>query len=64
MAWHERQPFSSAAVALEEDPEINFFSNLPGAPVNEIPVGATVEVDFIEVSPDQLIPEWKVVEES
>ena len=62
MAWQEEQPFNNAVVALEEDPEINFFSNLPGVPVVEVPVGATVEVDFIEVSDDQLIPEWKVVE--
>ncbi len=62
MAWQEEQPFNNAVVALEEDPEINFFSNLPGVPVGEVPVGATVEVDFIEVSADQLIPEWKVVE--
>jgi len=62
MAWQEEQPFNNAVVALEEDPEINFFSNLPGIPVGEVPVGATVEVDFIEVSDDQLIPEWKVVE--
>ena len=64
MAWQEEQPFNNAVVALEEDPEINFFSNLPGVPVGEVPVGATVEVDFIEVSDDQLIPEWKVVEGS
>ena len=62
MAWQEEQPFNNAVVALEEDPEINFFSNLPGVPVGEVPVGATVEVDFISVSDDQLIPEWKVVE--
>ena len=64
MAWQEEQPFNNAVVALEEDPEINFFSNLPGVPTGEVPVGATVEVDFIEVSEDQLIPEWKLVEAS
>ena len=61
IAWQEAQPFNNAIVALEEDPAINFHSNLPGVPVNEVPVGATVEVDFIEVTPGQLIPEWKVV---
>ena len=64
MAWQEEQPFNNAVVALEEDAEINFFSTLPGVPVGEVPVGATVEVDFIEVSEDQLIPEWKLVEAS
>ena len=62
MAWHEEQPFNNAVISLEEYPEINFYSNLPGIPVSEVPVGATVEVDFIAVSDDQLIPEWKVVE--
>ena len=61
VAWQDEQPFNNAVVALEEDPLINFHSKLPGVPVDEIPVGAKVEVDFIEVSPDQLIPEWKIV---
>ena len=64
MAWHEEQPFNNAVISLEEDPKINFFSNLPGVPVNEVPVGAKVEVYFIAVSDDQMIPEWRVVEES
>ena len=34
-----------------------------GVPVGGVPVGATVEADFSEVLPDQLIPEWNVVEE-
>ena len=60
-AWHEYQPFNNAIVALEEDGAVNFHSNLPGVPPNEVPVGSKVEVDFIEVSPGQLLPEWKVV---
>ena len=60
-AWHEYQPFNNAIVALEEDGAVNFHSILPGVPPNEVPVGSKVEVDFIEVSPEQLLPEWKVV---
>ena len=41
---------------------INFYSNLPGVPVREVPVGAAVEVIFEEVAPGQLIHEWKLVE--
>ena len=43
-----------------EDPRINFYSNLPGVPDNQIPVGAAVEVMFEEVAPGQLIHEWRV----
>lgn len=55
------QPFNNAVITLDEDPEIRFFSMLPGVPLDEVPVGGKVEVDFIEAEPGQLIPEWRVV---
>jgi hypothetical protein len=55
------QPYNLAVVTLDEDPGINFYSNLPGTPVDQVPVGAAVEVVFEEVAPDQLIHEWRVV---
>lgn len=55
------QPFNLALVTLDEDPRVNFFSNLPGVPPFEVPVGAPVEVMFEEVAPGQLIHEWRVV---
>ncbi|RLT35227.1 MAG: hypothetical protein DWI59_04405 [Chloroflexi bacterium] len=55
------QPFNIAVVALEEDPAIRFFSHLPGTPADEVPVGATVEAIFPELSPTQRIHEWQVV---
>ena len=55
------QPFNVAVVTLDEDPRINFYSNLPGVPVGKVPVGAQVEVIFEEVAPDQLIHEWRVL---
>jgi uncharacterized protein len=42
------QPYNLALITLDEDPGINFYSNLPGTPVNEVPVGAAVEV-IVEV---------------
>ena len=60
-ALHPDQPFNIATIELEEDPAIKFFSNLPGVPVDQVPVGAKVEVDFLEVSPTQRIAEWRVV---
>jgi uncharacterized OB-fold protein len=55
------QPYTMAVITLDEDPGINFYANLPGIPVNEVPVGAAVEVIFEEVAPGQLIHEWQVV---
>jgi uncharacterized protein len=55
------QPTNIAIVTLDEDPRINFFSNLPGVPVRQVPMGAPVEVMFEEVAPGQLIHEWRVV---
>ena len=56
------QPFNIALVELEEDPEIMMYSHLPGTPVDEVPVGAAVQVEF-EVTPTtgQKVPEWRVV---
>lgn len=54
------QPLNMALITLDEDPGLNFLSNLPGTPVGEVPIGAPVEVLFEEVGPDQLIHEWRV----
>ena len=54
------QPYNLAMVTLDEDPSVNFYSNLPGTPPYEVPVGAAVEVTFEEVAPNQLIHEWRV----
>ena len=56
------QPYNLAMVTLDQDPTVNFYSNLPGVPAYEVPVGAAVEVTFEEVAPGQLIHEWLVVE--
>ena len=56
------QPFNVAVVKLDEDPGITMLSHLPGTPVDEVPIGAKVEVEF-EVTPatGQKVPEWHVV---
>jgi uncharacterized protein len=55
------QPYNLAMITLDEDPTINFYSNLPGTPPYKVPVGAAVEVTFEDVAPGQLIHEWRVV---
>ncbi|WP_045877798.1 OB-fold domain-containing protein [Pseudofrankia sp. DC12] len=53
------QPFNLAVVTLDEDPGITFFSNLPGTPVGAAPVGAAVELTFVEAAPGVLVHEWR-----
>ena len=54
------QPFNVAVVMLEEDPGIQMYSHLPGTPVDEVPVGAAVEVLFEATANGQKVPEWRV----
>jgi uncharacterized OB-fold protein len=56
----EDLPFNLAAVTLEEDPGILFYSHLPGTPVDEVPVGGSVQVIFEATANGQKVPEWQV----
>jgi uncharacterized OB-fold protein len=55
------QPINFAVITLDEDPGINFLSNLPGTPPGEVPVGAPVELIFEETSTGQMVHEWQVI---
>jgi uncharacterized OB-fold protein len=55
------QPYNLAMVTLDADPNVNFYSNLPGIAPYEVPVGSAVEITFEEVAPGQLIHEWQVI---
>jgi uncharacterized OB-fold protein len=55
------QPYNVAIIALEENPDIKFFSNLPGTPPDEVPFGAKAQLIFEEVAPGRLIHEWQLV---
>jgi len=56
------QPFNVALIALDEQPEVVMYSHLPGTPVDQVPIGAAVEVLF-ETTPatGQKVPEWRVI---
>jgi uncharacterized OB-fold protein len=56
------QPFNVATIALDEEPEVIMLSHLPGTPVDQVPIGAAVQVIF-ETTPatGQKVPEWRVV---
>jgi uncharacterized OB-fold protein len=53
-----RQPYNLAMVTLDAA-RLNSYSNLPGTPPYQVPVGAAVAVTFEEISPGQLIDEWR-----
>ncbi len=57
----EDQPFNLAVIVLDEDTGIQMYSHLPGTPVDEVPVGASVEVVFEATANGQKVPEWRVV---
>ena len=55
------QPYNVAVIQLEEDQGVQMLSSLPGTPLDEVPIGATVEVLFETTSGNgQKIPEWRV----
>ncbi len=56
----EDLPFNLAVIMLDDDPEILMYSHLPGVPVDDVPVGADVEVIFEATANGQMVPEWKV----
>ncbi len=55
------QPFNLAVIMLEEDPDIQMYSHLPGTPVDEVPIGGSVRVIFEPTTNGQVVPEWEVV---
>jgi uncharacterized OB-fold protein len=56
------QPINFVIVTLDEDPGINFLSNLPGTAAGTIPIGAAVKLIFEPTAgSDQLVHEWQVI---
>ena len=58
----EHQPFNVAVITLDDDPDIQMFSHLPGTPPEEVPVHAPVVVTFEATANGQKVPEWRVAE--
>jgi len=55
------QPYNVAVIQLEEDPEVTMLSHLPGTPLDEVPIGAGVQVMFEPTqATGQKVPEWQV----
>ncbi len=60
-AMQPEQPYNLAVVQLDEDPGINMYSHLPGAPIDNLPIGGRVEVLFETTGNGQKVPEWRLV---
>jgi uncharacterized OB-fold protein len=59
--FRSAQPINFAVIRLDEDPGINFLSNLPGSPPGEVIDDSPVEVVFASIpGSDQLVPEWRI----
>ena len=55
------QPYNVAVIQLDEDPGIQMLSHLPGVPVDQVPIGANVQVMFEPTrATGQKVPEWQV----
>ena len=59
--FQQDQPFNVAVIMLDDDPGIQMYSHLPGTAVDDVPVGAAVEVVFEATANGQKVPEWRVV---
>lgn len=56
------QPYNVAVISLDQAPEINMLSHLPGTKPGEVEIGRGVRLIF-EVTPatGQKVPEWQVI---
>lgn len=56
------QPYNCAVIELDEDPDVKMLSHLPGTPVDEVPIGAAVQVMFQPTeATGQKVVEWQIV---
>ena len=58
----ENQPFNIVVIELDDNPEIKMLSHLPGSAPEDVPVGASVQLEFeATAGTDQKVPEWRVI---
>jgi len=58
-AFEAIQPYTVAIVELVEQKGLFMLSNVPGTPADEIRIGLAVVVDFEEIVPGRLIPQFR-----
>jgi len=57
-AFTEIQPYPVAVIELDEEPGLFMLTNIPGAEVEEVKTGLSVEVEFEELVPGRFIPQF------
>lgn len=55
------QPYAVVVVELEEQPGLFLLSNMPGTPLDDIRVGASVVVDFEPLGGVHRLPQFRLV---
>jgi len=63
-AFEARQPYALAIVELKEQPRLFMMCNPTGIDPYRLAIGQPVEVEFEEIAPGRLIPQFRVVASS
>lgn len=58
-AFDDLMPYIVAEVRLHDAPGVRLLSNLPGTAIDDVHCGMEVEVDFEEIAPDVVIPQFR-----
>jgi uncharacterized OB-fold protein len=60
-AFAARQPYAIVWVELDEQPRLRVLTNMPDTPLDQVKIGAKVEVTFEEIAPDVTIPQFTLI---
>jgi uncharacterized OB-fold protein len=61
-AFAARQPYAVVWVALDEEPGVRLLTNMPDTPLEDVRIGARVEVYFDELTADVKLPQFRLAE--
>jgi uncharacterized protein len=61
-AFAARQPYAIVWVELDEQPRLRVLANMPDTPLDQVKIGAQVEVLFEEIAPNIKVPQFTLVD--
>lgn len=56
--FHEQLPYVVAVVALDDVPEVTIIGNILDCPAEEVNIGMTVRMKWVDISEERAIPQW------